>query len=586
MTNHHTNIKTILLLAFFTTSTLNTKAQDIYATINAILNEKRNEEKANLQTGKDTKVQENNTSEAAENDIFETSENDSFDAPSYDDLWQVPSYPLHEIRAVWLATIGGIDWPRTKATDSYSIQRQKQELTSMLDKLQRANINMVVMQTRIRGTVIYPSNIEPWDDCLTGKYGKHPGYDPLQFAIEECHRRGMEFHAWIVSIPLGELQKQKEYGSSSIMRKHPNLCKAVGSEVFMQPSASGTADYIANLCREIVQKYDVDGISLDYIRYPEAVYRYKDNASASQKRENITRIVRRVHDVVKSIKPWVKLSSSPIGKFRDLKRYSSSGWNCYDAVYQDPQAWLRDNLQDMLFPMMYFRENHFYPFLFDWLEHSYGHPVAPGLAVYMLDPREGKWVLNDVRAQMHTSRNSKIGGMILYRAKFLNDNHKGIYKTSCQEFFPYPALPPRMTWSSDTIAPLPPRNLKCENGVLSWTEGNHQNEESYTYYNIYGSNFYPVDVTKAENLLQARVLSTQFELTGRATSRRYYAVCASDRFGNQSKAAQEQNVMTSLPPSTDAWNPCSRIGDNGKRVDDRMKLLKSSSGKKSKKRKR
>ena len=83
--------------------------------------------------------------------------------------------PKHEIRAVWLATIGGIDWPRTKATDSYSIQRQKQELTSMLDKLQRANINMVVMQTRIRGTVIYPSNIEPWDDCLTGKYGKHPG---------------------------------------------------------------------------------------------------------------------------------------------------------------------------------------------------------------------------------------------------------------------------------------------------------------------------------------------------------------------------------------------------------------------------
>ena len=132
MTNHHTNIKTILLLAFFTTFTLNIEAQDIYATINAILNEKRNEEKANLQTDKDTKVQENNTFEATESDIFEASENDTFDAPSYDDLWQVTSYPLHEIRAVWLATIGGIDWPRTKATDSYSIQRQKQELTSML----------------------------------------------------------------------------------------------------------------------------------------------------------------------------------------------------------------------------------------------------------------------------------------------------------------------------------------------------------------------------------------------------------------------------------------------------------------------
>ena len=501
--------------------------------------------------------------------------------------WQMPTYPLHEIRAVWLATIGGIDWPRTKATDSYSIQRQKQELCAMLDKLQRANINMVVMQTRIRGTVIYPSSIEPWDDCLTGKYGQHPGYDPLQFAIDECHRRGMEFHAWLVAIPLGELKKQKGYGTSSIMRKHPKLCKTVGAEVFMQPNANGTADYIAELCKEIILKYDVDGISLDYIRYPESVYRFKDNASASQKRENITRIVRRVHDVVKSIKPWVKLSSSPIGKYRDLTRYSSIGWNCYDAVYQDPQAWLRDNVQDMLFPMMYFRENHFYPFLFDWQEHSYGHPVAPGLAIYLLDPREGRWTLNDVRAEMHTARNSNIGGMVFYRAKFLNDNHKGIYNTACQEFFPYPALPPRMTWSSDTIPPLPPHGLRCENGILTWHEGeSHQDNGNYTFYNIYGSNVYPVDVSKAENLLQARVCDTHYELTGRSTSRRYFAVCASDRFGNQSAAAQELNVMTSLPASTDAWNPCSRLGDNGKRVDDRMQLLKSASGKKSKKRKR
>ena len=519
--------------------------------------------------------------------IDDITQNSSPTLSQHEELWQSPTYPLHEIRAVWLATIGGIDWPRTKATDSYSIQRQKQELCTILDKLQRANINMVVMQTRVRGTVIYPSSIEPWDDCLTGKFGQHPGYDPLQFAIEECHRRGMEFHAWIVSIPLGELKKQKSYGASSIMRKHPELCKTVGAEVFMQPNASGTADYIASLCREIIQKYDVDGISLDYIRYPESVYRYKDNASASQKRENITRIVRRVHDVVKSIKPWVKLSSSPIGKYRDLKRYSSIGWNCYDAVYQDPQAWLRDNLQDMLFPMMYFRENHFYPFLFDWLEHAYGHPVAPGLAIYLLDPREGKWALNDVRAEMHTARNSNIGGMIFYRAKFLNDNHKGIYNTTCQEFFPYPALPPRMTWSSDTIPPLPPYGLRCENGVLSWNEGEaNSDRDAYTFYNIYGSNVYPVDVTKAENLLQARVCDTHYELTGRATSRRFFAVCASDRFGNQSAAAQEQNVMTSLPPSRDAWNPCSRLGDNGKRVDDRMQLLKSASGKKSKKRKR
>ncbi|MBQ8737534.1 MAG: family 10 glycosylhydrolase, partial [Bacteroidaceae bacterium] len=114
-------------------------------------------------------------------------------------------HPKHEIRAVWLTTISGIDWPRTLAKNESGIKKQKQELTSILDKLKKANINTVLLQTRIRGSVIYPSDIEPWDECLTGKAGRHPGYDPLAFAIEECHKRGMELHAWIVSIPLGKV---------------------------------------------------------------------------------------------------------------------------------------------------------------------------------------------------------------------------------------------------------------------------------------------------------------------------------------------------------------------------------------------
>ena len=97
----------------------------------------------------------------------------------------------HEIRAVWLATIGGIDWPRTYATSPSTINRQKQELTNMLDKLKKININTILIQTRVRGTVIYPSMYEPWDGCMSGKPGVTPGYDPLKFAIEECHKRGM-----------------------------------------------------------------------------------------------------------------------------------------------------------------------------------------------------------------------------------------------------------------------------------------------------------------------------------------------------------------------------------------------------------
>ena len=114
---------------------------------------------------------------------------------------QTFSSPKREVRAVWLTTIGGLEWPRSYASTSTSIDKQKRELTHLLDLYQKAGINTVLMQTRIRGTVIYPSKYEPWDGCLSGNPGKSPGYDALQFAIDECHKRGMELHAWVVTIP-------------------------------------------------------------------------------------------------------------------------------------------------------------------------------------------------------------------------------------------------------------------------------------------------------------------------------------------------------------------------------------------------
>ena len=456
---------------------------------------------------------------------------------------------------MWLATIGGIDWPRTKATDARSTERQKQELCDILDQLKRANINVVILQTRVRGSVIYPSDIEPWDQAITGRSDVAPNYDPLQFAIDECHKRGMELHAWLVSIPLGTAQRQKAYGSKSVTRHHSSLCKTVGGEVFMQPGQPGTADYIAELCREIVTRYDVDGISLDYIRYPESQYRFNDESLyKSQKtdgqtlsewrRANITRIVRRVHDVVKPIKPWVRLSSSPIGKYRDLNRYSSRGWNCFDAVYQDPQGWLRDNIQDMLFPMMYFQGNHFYPFLFDWAENNYGHPVAAGLGIYFLDPHEGTWKLNDVRAQMHTARNSGVGGIAFYRSEFLTKNTKGLYDATCDEFFPYPALTTRMTWSDDTICPTAPTSIQVKDGLLSWNYGDtHQGQWQTIHFNVYASDKYPVDTEDAMNLVAIRLQDKSISLSSlNISAGKYFAVTAIDRFGNESAALQQPDA--------------------------------------------
>ena len=234
----------------------------------------------------------------------------------------------HEVRAVWLTTIGGIDWPRSYAHDGMGIRQQQEQLCHILDRLKAVNVNTVLLQTRVRATTIYPSDIEPWDGCLSGKPGKSPGYDALQFAIDECHKRGMELHAWVVTIPVG---KWNTYGCQQLRRRYGSLIKHIGEEGYMDPESSQTADYIARMCEEMTRRYDIDGIHLDYIRYPET---WRGRKSP----EYITRIVEAIHRKVKFYKPWVKLSCSPIGKYDDLKRYPSRGWNARRTVAQDAQV--------------------------------------------------------------------------------------------------------------------------------------------------------------------------------------------------------------------------------------------------------
>ncbi len=183
--------------------------------------------------------------------------------------------------------------------------------------------------------------------------------------------------------------------------------------------------------------------------------------------------------------------------------------------------------------MMYFQGDHFYPFLLNWAENTYGHPISAGLGIYFLDPREGKWQLNDVRAEIYTTRRSGVGGIAFYRSEFLTKNCKGIYDACQQEFFPYPALHPAMTWMGEREAPSSPAHLIYNKGKLTWT--GHA-----AYYNVYGSNTYPVDCTKAENLLSPRHEGTTFQIGGRALKKRYFAVTSSDRFGNESQPTQEK----------------------------------------------
>ena len=456
--------------------------------------------------------------------------------------------PKYEIRAAWLTTLGGMDWPSAKAVSASGIKKQQEELCHILDELQQANFNTVLFQTRLRGDVIYPSQFEPFAESLTGTEGKNPGYDPLRFAIEECHKRGMELHAWIVAIPIGNTRQVRTLGKNALTRKHPSLCKQFNGSWYLDPGNPETDDYLANIVREIVSGYDVDGIHLDYIRYPEQGERFPDQSTYRKygkkqdlkqwRRNNITRIVRRIYTETKSLKPWVKVSSSPIGKYRDTGRYSSQGWNAYDEVYQDAQQWLREGIHDALFPMMYFRGNHFYPFALDWKENKNGRWIVPGLGIYFLHPSELDWKLDEVVRQIYFIRSIGLDGQAYFRTRFLTDNTKDIFDEIKQHFYPLPAVVPPMTWT-DSIAPSTPTNpvfISPERGVhLQWTAST--DNLSPVYYRVYASDTYPVDTHNPANLIEARTDSTHYTYVPEVPWQEYlyWAVTAVDRCGNESE---------------------------------------------------
>ena len=446
--------------------------------------------------------------------------------------------PKHELRAVWLTTVKNLDWPKTLAKSPADVQKQKAELCRILDKLQQANVNTVLLQTRVRAAVIYPSDIEPWDVCMTGTHGRNPGYDALQFAIDECHARGMECHAWLCTLPVG---KWDAPACKAIRKRLPHLIYKIGDEGFMRPESPETADYLASIAREVVTRYDVDGIHLDYIRYPE---QQAIRISGNEARSNITRIVRAIHDAVKSVKPYVKLSCSPIGKHADLRIQSSRGWNARDKVYQDAQEWMRTGLMDQLYPMMYFRGNNFYPFAVDWKEKEYGGAVAAGLGIYCLDRSEGNWPLEEIQRQLNTTRQLGLGHAY-FRSQFFTDNTKGVYNLIANDIDRYPALIPPMRnknthhSSPNTHHPTPiTLSLSPHYIVLSW-------DGDAPLYNVYASRELPVNTDDARNLIAMRLTQKQLVLENTPLTRQMnYVVTAMDRFGNESVPQQSAAVST------------------------------------------
>ena len=332
----------------------------------------------------------------------------------------------------------------------------------------------------------------------------------------------------------------RRLGAEALPKKHPELCHRCGDAWFMDPGVPATAQYVAGICREIVERYDVDGIHLDYIRYPEESVAWKDQAT------------------------YRKYGN---GKRADLPRQSSYGWNAREAVYQDAAQWLQQGLMDVLFPMMYFDGKHFYPFAQDWTEQSGGRPVVPGLGIYFLSPREKNWSLSVIARQMHFARQLNMGGTAFFRSKFLTDNTKGLYDFLQKDFYRQPVLTPPMKVSGVATPEMPHVSIKREGNTLhlSWKAVTSAVPVTYNIYRIsksatsvsrvspltIGAPRSPKDTLvlkkslEEPRLVASKISATQWIYTPSLPSLCHdtYIVRAMDAYGQESGDADGVNVV-------------------------------------------
>ena len=450
--------------------------------------------------------------------------------------------PKYEMRAVWLTTNWGLDWPSRPASNAQEAKLQQDELCVLLDEVASLGFNTVFFQARIRGEVFYDSQIEPWSRIVSGKSGRSPGYDPLAFAVAECHRRGLECHAWIVTIPAGSVRQAKLQGSQALSARCPDMCVKLKGEWYIDPGHPQAAEYIATLAEEIAGRYDVDGIHLDYIRYPHEEGAFPDShtyncyapadVSLEEWRvDNITHIVSTVCDVVKGIDEAIMVSSAPLGRYTQIEGFPLSDWCCTGGVSQDVIGWLDDGCNDFVAPMMYYRDVNFYPYLYDWVERTtdVGYIVA-GLGIYRMERSEGNWALDDIVCQLKATRHYGAAGQALFRAKQLL-RFPDLSLFLAGNFYRYPALlPPMINVNAPMSESISDLVLKSGHSgdTLVWKP-----VETAVRYAVYASVTDSVDVTDAAQLLYTWVNDTTVALP----PYRYksFAVTAIDAFRRETQ---------------------------------------------------
>lgn len=447
--------------------------------------------------------------------------------------------PKWEVRAVWLTTAGGADWPK-----SYRIEEQKRSLVEIFETLRKLHFNTIFFQVRPRGNTFYKSRYEPWAAELTGTLGQDPGWDPLEFAIEEAHKRGMELHAWfnVAKVYNGGLPPLSS--PRHILRSHPEWAQLSEGEWWVDMGRPEVRAYTEGLIMELVRLYDLDGIHLDYVRYPGEKFDdwnsfrlYSDGAERDEwRRSNITTFVREVYTRVVSEKPMMKVGSAPLGIYKPIPG-AESGFSAYSMLYQDARGWLQEKIEDYVTPQIYWdfgeqqnpNDPDFRALCIDWAKNGFGRHVYAGLGVYRENIRK------EITEQIYLTRSVSCQGQSFFRYENVPDL-PGILLT-----YKYQSLIPPMPWK-DSIPPLPPTEVTTtrtsdHTNFLRWKEPAPASDgDGAAWYAVYRSTNPDVDIDNARNLLAVipAPATTYLDEVPENNIRYYYTVTALDKGHNES----------------------------------------------------
>ena len=381
-----------------------------------------------------------------------------------------------EMRGLWIATVANIDWPsRTTLT----ADQQRAELVDILDRAATNGINTIVLQVRPAADAVYRSSLEPWAAMLSGKQGTDPGYDPLAFAVEQAHARGLELHAWINPFRAGTARDTALLAPTHLFNTRRNLLRVYGAQLWLEPGDSAVQNHVMRVISDIVTRYDIDAIHADDYFYPyqenDASGRlidFPDSATyaasgstlsrADWRRANVDRLIERLYREVHQIKPTIKVGISPFGIWRPGSPAGVAGLDAYATLYADSRKWLQQGWVDYLAPQLYWSiaaPQQSFPALLDWwmAQNTVSRHLWPGLATYRVgDGTASAFSSTEIADQIRLTRARPTGtGHILYNTTTTLKRASGAVIGSIAPLYAQRALVPASTWLDAAAPPMP-----------------------------------------------------------------------------------------------------------------------------------